>query len=206
MKEILQCLKLDLKLILKRKNYGMLFCLLPAILVCIKNECFSVLYAIIVLVITQLPFYLSGEINDLFNFILPAKDKSLVIGRYIYLICVNIIMIMLMLIIRLNNILYYNRYENLLYSLIIGLICITFCFINYTICFKERRGMNKDYIAITIMIIFVLLEGLILLLAQENMEILINNLIVIPMLMLVSMCIGVLSYKISCFAYMKKDI
>lgn len=66
--------------------------------------------------------------------------------------------------------------------------------------------MNKDYIAITIMIIFVLLEGLILLLAQENMEILINNLIVIPMLMLVSMCIGVLSYKISCFAYMKKDI
>lgn len=208
MGEVLQCIKLDLKLILKRRNYGMLFCILPALLVSINNECFSVAHAIIILVISQLPFYLSGEINDLFSFIVPARDKSLVLGRYVYLICVNIVMTTLMFIIRFKFIPYYHAsvYENILNSLIIGIICTIFCCINYTICFKERRGVNKDYIAITVMIISVLLEGLILVFTEENMELLINNFIVIPMLILSLICIGVLSYKISCSAYMRKDI
>jgi hypothetical protein len=213
-------LKFDLRIIKESIKY---YVLIPVIL-CIgfifigNSYSLGIGYLFFFLVIfATIPFSMQGnEKSTEMYYMFPAKISSMVLGRFLYLICSAIIIFMVseFIIIYLYKISEINDIEVLMLSLS-GLVSFITCFIQYPIYYKF--GLEKGKILSIIIylvpafIIFmlpdILKESKLLIKVKETLSFNFDNCIIVIIFCLLSLIlIGYISYLISLEICKKKEV
>lgn len=208
-------LKLDFKIAKKSIKY---YVLIQLIICCSfifsGNYAFGMSYLYFFLVIlATIPFSMQGnEKSTEMYCMFPAKTSSMVLGRFLYLICASLVIFLL------SGIIILVLYQvNKIGSLEVLTICLNaimsliICLIQYPIFYK--LGLEKGKMISTIiylvsaLIIFLLPRGneYINMKLQGNVY-LNNNILLMLLSLLIATLIGYISYLISCRICKKKEV
>ena len=215
MKNSINYLKFDYKIAKKSIKY---YVLIQSIICCsfifLGNYVFGMSYLFFFLIIlATIPFSMQGnEKSTEMYYMLPAKTSSMVLGRFLYLICTSLVIFILSgaIILILYGV---NKIESLesITICLNGIISLIICLIQYPICYKF--GLEKGKILSTViyiisaMVIFILPQGnqYIYEKLQKNLY-LSNNIVLILFSLLIVTFIGYISYLISCRICKKKEV
>ncbi|MCT4542642.1 MAG: ABC-2 transporter permease [Vallitalea sp.] len=202
--------KLDIRIMKKSIKGLLLFPIISIVMFSNNNKSMAFGYLFLFLVIfAVMPFTIaSNEKTDRMYYLFPTKISSIVLGRYIFLVCgMAVIWICSSLMMA-----YYYSHDVISMSLIknnilIGLITSIICFIQYPIYYKYGVVKGKIVSMLIYMIPGFLVFGLSGLMEEKGYEFAINNNMYYSIIgILITILIAYISYLISCSICRKKEI
>ena len=213
-------LKLDLRVIKGKIKISLILPIIIAMMIIFMNNTaiVGIGYLLFLLIgLATMPFdsSISENSNEMYG-LFPAKVSSMVLGRFIYLICTALIIFFMDTVI----IEYLYKVKAIQINGIIGIflseiITLAICFCQYPIYYK--LGIEKGKI---LSIMIYLIPGIVVFSltsfisknnvntnASEMLNFILNNrLTLVPMALLTCTIIGIISYIISCNICAKKEL
>lgn len=202
MKNAINYLKFDFNIVTKSiKFYALIQLIICFMIIFSGNYIFGMSYLVFSLVVLAgIPFSIQGnEKSTEMYYMFPAKVSSMVLGRFLYLVCVTLIMFLASGIIaaylyRINII---KDFE-IMAVFLNCVVCLIICFIQYPIYYKigfqNGRILSTITYIIPAIIIFVLPHGNEYLNNKFHLG---NNISIMIISLLIAVFIGGVSYLVS---------
>ncbi|MGN2346983.1 ABC-2 transporter permease [Clostridium cagae] len=209
-------LKFDFRIIKGNLKYYSLFLITFVIsMFCIQNTINSLSYLFFILIIVAvLPFSSEGnEKSREMYYMFPSKTSSMVMGRFLYLIILNIMVWMIEIFTMIH---FYNigsiEISEIISMCFAGIITTIICMIQYSVYYKFGMEKGRAILMLVYMVPAFFIFALPSILSERTipnsiLNLIISNKAIIGIASIITIIIvGVISYLISCFVCNNKDI
>ncbi|MGN2337109.1 ABC-2 transporter permease [Clostridium cagae] len=209
-------LKFDFRIIKGNLKYYSLFLITFVIsMFCIQNTINSLSYLFFILIIVAvLPFSSEGnEKSREMYYMFPSKTSSMVMGRFLYLIILNIMVWMIEIFTMIH---FYNigsiEISEIILMCFAGIITTIICMIQYSVYYKFGMEKGRAILMLVYMVPAFFIFALPSILSERTipnsiLNLIISNKAIIGIASIITIIIvGVISYLISCFVCNNKDI
>ncbi|MBZ9692939.1 MULTISPECIES: ABC-2 transporter permease [unclassified Clostridium] len=209
-------LKFDFRIIKGNLKYYSLFLITFVIsMFCIQNTINSLSYLFFILIIVAvLPFSSEGnEKSREMYYMFPSKTSSMVMGRFLYLIILNIMVWMIEIFTMIH---FYNigsiEISEIILMCFAGIITTIICMIQYSVYYKFGMEKGRAILMLVYMVPAFFIFALPSILSERTipnsiLNLIISNKAIIGIASIITIIIvGAISYLISCSVCNNKDI